>query len=321
NPNAQVVINGGNCSWPDINWVHCVHHAWPCRDDGAPAWFRIKNRAKKALARRAEAIALRQARIVIANSERTRRDLITGINLDPSVVQTVYLGSDSVNIPPTPAQRLAARRWLGCNSERPLVVFVGALGYDLNKGFDTLWAAWRSLCADSRWDANLIVAGGGRATSAWREKIAHTGLQERVTLLGFTERIADVLDAADLLVSPVRYEGYGLNVQEAICRGTPAMVSACAGVAELYPSKMQEMLFPNPENSDDLARRLVAWRGSIEHWKARAREFGSQLRQYSWHDMARKIYEVAAASERVTSKKIVDLAQVVAENSSVSTAN
>src|SRR5438105_2091024 len=27
-PRARVVVNGGNCFWPDINWVHYVHHAW-----------------------------------------------------------------------------------------------------------------------------------------------------------------------------------------------------------------------------------------------------------------------------------------------------
>ena len=28
-PLARVVVNGGNCAWPDINWVHAVHAAWP----------------------------------------------------------------------------------------------------------------------------------------------------------------------------------------------------------------------------------------------------------------------------------------------------
>ena len=35
NPLARVVVNGGNCRWPDINWVHALHAAWPVRDDGA----------------------------------------------------------------------------------------------------------------------------------------------------------------------------------------------------------------------------------------------------------------------------------------------
>src|SRR5687767_5955887 len=43
-PRARVVANGGNFVSPDVNWVHAVHNAWPPSDDGAPAWFRAKNR-------------------------------------------------------------------------------------------------------------------------------------------------------------------------------------------------------------------------------------------------------------------------------------
>ena len=38
------------------------------------------------------------------------------------------------------------------------------------------------------------------------------------------------------MVHPARYEAYGLGVHEAICRGLPAIVSAGAGIAELYPA-------------------------------------------------------------------------------------
>ena len=53
-PLARVVVNGGNCAWPDINWVHAVHAAWPVHDDGAPWWSRYRNRRLKDLARRRE---------------------------------------------------------------------------------------------------------------------------------------------------------------------------------------------------------------------------------------------------------------------------
>jgi hypothetical protein len=29
---TRVVVNGGNCNWPDVNWAHCVHHAWERND-------------------------------------------------------------------------------------------------------------------------------------------------------------------------------------------------------------------------------------------------------------------------------------------------
>lgn len=228
-PGARVLANGGNCEWPDINWVHHVHREWLTPPSDAPLWFRLKAAIDGRSNSRKERRVLKAARIVIANSERTRADLIRDVAVDPNRVRTVYLGCGSEWQPITPERRAAARAWLGESSDRPLAAFVGAFGHDSRKGFDTLWTAWRSLCARSDWDANLIVAGGGRALPRWREAIMRHGLETRIRLLGYTERVTEVLAAADVLVSPVRYESYGLNVQEALCSGVPAIVSRRAG--------------------------------------------------------------------------------------------
>lgn len=78
-------------------------------------------------------------------------------------MHTVYLDCGSELQPVTPDRRAAARAWLGIPPDRPLVAFVRAFGHDSRKGFDTLWPAWRSLCERSVWNADLVVAGGGRA--------------------------------------------------------------------------------------------------------------------------------------------------------------
>jgi len=296
-PGARVVVNGGNCIWPDINWVHCIHHAWSCADGAAPLAFRIKNRIVKGLARRRERLGIRAARVVLANSEETRRKVIDCLRVERRKVHTVYLGADPILKPASSAERAAARAWLGKLEKRPLVVFVGALSLDQNKGFDTLWSAWRALCSRADWDADLIVAGNGNGLARWRAAVAHAGLASRVHLLGFTDRVRDLLAAADLLVSPVRYEAYGLNVQEAICRGVPALVSHSAGVAELYPIVLSEMLLPNPEDIDDLTERLLRWRSHMSYWKKAFQPFGDALRSYTWKDMARCIVEIAECGE------------------------
>jgi glycosyltransferase involved in cell wall biosynthesis len=116
--------------------------------------------------------------------------------------------------------------------------------------------------------------------------VKQAGLQNRIRLLGFTEQVKSVLAAADILISPVRYESYGLNVQEAICRGVPAMVSASAGVAEQYDSGVAPLLLPDPENVSDVVERLVAWRSNQEQWRVRFQPFGHRLRSRGWRDTA-----------------------------------
>lgn len=293
-PRARVVINGGNCNWPDINWAHCVHHAWERNDRCSPAWFKLKSRVSRWQACWGERSALRSARVVIANSERTRRDLINLLEIAPDRIHVVYPGVDPAFAAPNPGQRATAREWLGKDGQ-PLVGFVGALGYDLNKGFDVLLSAWSRLCARSDWDADLIVAGGGRALDFWRRQIAEAGLGGRITLLGFSDRIPELLAATDLLVSPVRYEAYGLNVQEAICSGVPAIVSQSAGVAERYPVELRELLIPNPEDVEDLTARILRWRAATDYWKVKIRSFSQELGMHTLEAMALQIITVAGA--------------------------
>ena len=291
---ARVVVNGGNCAWPDINWVHYVQHAW--HDPDSRGLERVKNRIDKTVARAREKVALARAQVVIANSNRTRRDLIDLLNVPAERVHTVYLGSEPHWTAISAERRTAAREWLGKSSGRRLIAFVGSLGFDSRKGFDTLWSAWQKLCAIPSWDVDLIVAGGGRALPLWQSRIAASRLANRVTLLGHTNRIADVLAAADLLVSPARYEPYGLNVHEALCCGLPAMVTASAGVAERYSNEMTELLIPNPDDVDGLAARLLAWRSAPEVWKERVQPVARELRRRNWETMSRDIIEIVEQS-------------------------
>jgi glycosyltransferase involved in cell wall biosynthesis len=301
-PDARVVVNGGNCIWADINWVHYVHHAFMPDLVAAPRWFRAKEWVVTAWDRRRERRALGMARLVVTNSRRTTTDVTQRLGVSADRVRTVYYGADPSWSPATADERRRGCELFNLHPDRPVVAFVGGFGYDNRKGFDTLIEAWRRLCQDPAWDADLVMAGGGRATAAVTAQIARDGLTDRVRMVGFTNRVYDLLAASDLLVSPVRYEPYGLNVQEAICRGVPALVSAVAGVAEEYPPDLAEMLLPNADNAADLAARLRQWRGDIPKWRERFRPLSDRLRSRSWDDMAQEI--VAAAAESAPSRRV-----------------
>jgi glycosyltransferase involved in cell wall biosynthesis len=137
-----------------------------------------------------------------------------------------------------------------------------------------------------------VAAGGGRGLGRWEAEVARLGIADRVKMLGFTRRVADLLAAADLLASPTRYEPYGLNVQEALCRGVPAVVSARAGIAERYGDDLAGLVLPDPDDDAELAERLLRWRGEMDAWRARVRPLGERLRAHGWREMAREIVEL-----------------------------
>jgi glycosyltransferase involved in cell wall biosynthesis len=292
-PGARVVVNGENCLWPDINWVHYVHHAWEPAPEVGPLWFRVKQKLNARLVRGRERSAARMGRVFITNSDRTSRDLIDRLGVEANRVRTVYLGGESEWSPVSRSEKVASRKKLGISETRLFAVFIGSLGLDRRKGFDTLLEGWRTLCSDPEWDVDLLMAGGGQALADCRELASQWKLEHRIHILGFSERVRDLLAAADVLVSPVRYEAYGLNVQEAICRGIPAIVSAEAGVAERYGPELAPLLLGSPESIADLTEALWQWRSNIPEWETRFQKFGESLRGYGWMDMARRIVSIA----------------------------
>jgi glycosyltransferase involved in cell wall biosynthesis len=286
---GRVVVNGGNCDYGDVNWVHYVHAAWTPKA-GPGLARRMKTAAYHRTQLAAEGASLWRARVIIANSERTRSVLIDRLKLAPERIHTIYYGIDPVRFrPPTPDERAEARRRLRWRDERPTLAFVGALG-DLRKGLDTLLAAWRRLCADRMWDARLAVLGTGPMLRQLRKQ--YRDLRGSVSFLRFRRDVPDVLFACDALASPVRYEAYGLNVHEAICCGLPAFVTESAGVAERYPPELRELLIPDPEDITDIAARLRRWRDDPKRLVPAVSAFSDKLRAYTWDDMAERLVGV-----------------------------
>lgn len=289
-PRARIVANGGNCAWPGINWVHYVHAAWkppvPLGIEG------MKNRISGRYFRRSELRALRKAQLILANSETTRRDLSDLPGVAPEKVQTLYLGNDPTWTVPASTDRAKARRAFAIADERIAIVFVGGLSTDGRKGFDTLWKAWRLLSENPQWDGELLVAGGGRTIDHWRAKSIEAGIGDQIRFLGFIRNVDELLAAADMLVSPARYEPYGLNVQEAICRGVPSIVTASAGVAEKYPGWARSLLLPDADNPDALAAMIRALRRELPSWRAKFAALGAEFRLYTWDLMASQLVRI-----------------------------
>lgn len=294
---ARVVVNGANCEWADVNWVHYVNAVYkPTTQCG---WLRrMKLRLDHPFQVRRERRIVGKAQTVIANSERTRRDLIVHLGVPENRIRTVYYGIE--------AQRFAldlneVERRKRCESlhlptDRPLVVFVGGLG-DRRKGFATTFAAWRDLCARSDWPANLVVIGAGAELKLWIERAQTAGMASRIHFLGFRQDVPAIMAACHALVAPTMYEAYGIGVQEALACGLPAFVSRGSGVAEQYTDLLSDLLLTDFEDPTELRECLLRWHRNPEHYRTAVRPLTQAIRQRNWDDMAG---EIAAILEEHT---------------------
>lgn len=292
---ARVVVNGGNCAWPNVNWVHYVHAAYD-RGRESRGMRRVRWQLTHRQWLRDERRAIGCARVVIANSRRTAQDLIEHLGIEPERIHVVYYGTDAALFHPgAPSEREAQRAAIGWPSDRPVALFIGALG-DRRKGLDTTLRAWRRLAQSASTVPLLAVVGQGALVAELQRQVSRDGLERDVRFLGFRSDVPSLVRAADLLVAATRYEAYGLGVHEALCCGLPAIVSAGAGIAERYPDELQHLLLPDPDDAEDLASRVANALSRAETSAQALTAFSQQLRARSWDDMARDIVDVAEAS-------------------------
>jgi glycosyltransferase involved in cell wall biosynthesis len=281
----RVVVNGMNCPWPDVNWVHYLHTAY------APAAYgSLLQRWKMRYTHRWDCAAERrlfpQTRRLVCNSRQTARELVEKLGVSPERVSVVYLGCDPQEFPlVTVGEREAVLRQFGW-SERPRAAFIGQLS-DQCKGFDVLYAAWRRLHQQGGWDAELLVIGEGSQRRLWEQRAGAEGLAGSIRFLGRRRDVPQLLAACDILVAPSRYDAYNLAAHEALCRGLPALVSIRAGISERYPPELHDLILADPEDEADLADRLRSWLPRREEYAACVRSFSATLRSYTWADMAR----------------------------------
>jgi glycosyltransferase involved in cell wall biosynthesis len=288
---GEVLANGGNCSVPAANWVHYVHGAYVSEGTGS-LLRRLKGKVSHRLYLRGERQALRRARVIIANSERTKQDLVKATGASPERVHVIYYGIDSERFRPrAPEERREARAALGWPKGRRVALFVGALG-DKRKGFDTVFPAWARLCARGDWNVDLKVVGVGAQREVWEREARERGLGERIQFLGFRKDVHALMAAADLLIAPTRYEAYGLGVHEALCTGLPALVSRTAGVAERYPAGLRSLLIDDPDDVEELVRRLDDWRTREAELAPQTAKLAETLRAQTWDSMAAAIVDL-----------------------------
>jgi glycosyltransferase involved in cell wall biosynthesis len=128
-------------------------------------------------------------------------------------------------------------------------VFVGRLSVE--KGIDTLLAAWSRLGAD----VPLTIIGDGPLA----ETVQRAARQDpRITWLGRKPRdeVLAVLGGAACLIMPsVWYETFGRTIMEAFAKGTPVIASRLGAMEEVVEDGQTGMHF-TPGDPDDLAAKV-----------------------------------------------------------------
>jgi D-inositol-3-phosphate glycosyltransferase len=185
---------------------------------------------------RAEAHVIGCSEAVLASCQAEADQLVRLYDADPSRIALLAPGVDHAFF--APGSRAGARRAIGVDPSRPVVLFVGRL--QPLKGADVAVAAFAGLL-DRHPRALLIIVGGpsGRGGASHvadlHRLVGQLGIGPAVRFVAPQphEMLSSYYRAASVVLVPSRSESFGLVALEAAACGTPVVASAVGGLTSL----------------------------------------------------------------------------------------
>ncbi len=242
-------------------------------------------------ARTIAGMAARRSRVVIANSQHTRQDIIEALDVPPENVRVIPLGVSAGLARRDPALVAAFR------SARALpedyLLYVGA-----RRGHKNLGLLLRAVATIPTTERPPLVLSGG----AWRPNdplarlAEHLGIAAQIHFAGDfddDDALSCCYSGAALYVQPSLTEGFGLPPLEAMACGVPVLCSTGGALPETV-GDAAELLAPlNPEA---WAQAIVALLADSSRRAELTRRGIARARGFTWPEAARRTLEVYEAA-------------------------
>ncbi len=235
--------------------------------------------------------AARRSTCILTVSNTSRRDIIELLKAPPERVRAVYNGVADVFL--QAGQQTAAPADASPESPRTLL-YVGRA--DPYKNIATLLHALARLRRDEGMNVRLRIAGSPDPRYPEPAALAATlGIADAVEWTGYLtdDALVSAYRHADLLVHPSRYEGFGLQILEAMACGTPVLSSNAGSLPEVVGDAGR--LVP-PDDTDAFVHGIKAIL-TTPALAAQMRAAGfAQAARFSWADTARQTLDACIAA-------------------------
>jgi glycosyltransferase involved in cell wall biosynthesis len=235
--------------------------------------------------------SVRRADRIVTTTEFSRHEITRILHVPPEKIVVVPLGVRTEF-----AERLSSEKIVEVltryNIEQPYVLSLNDI--HPRKNIDGLVAAFGVLKERSGLPHQLVVAG----RSLWpypefTRRVEESRFAGAIKALGYvsTEDVLALYQGADLYVYPSFYEGWGLQVHEAMMAGVPVAVARDTSMSEIAGDAADTF---DPHDVDDMSRsmeRILTDPALRNRLIARGFE---QVRRYSWREAAETTLRICA---------------------------
>jgi len=178
---------------------------------------------------------MRRLTRVIAVSDSTRRDLENYAKVPRGRIVIIPNGTDLSRFSPRDREAAKAQLCARLGLPRDFLLYIARLEHP-GKNHVRLLEAFSQLQGLTHRPYKLVLVGGRwNGAEVIESKVKELGMEKQVIFPGFVpdETLPLLYAAADLLVFPSLYEGFGIPLLEAMASGTPVCASNISSIPEV----------------------------------------------------------------------------------------
>ncbi|MBR9689792.1 MAG: glycosyltransferase family 4 protein [Candidatus Altiarchaeota archaeon] len=227
-----------------------------------------------------ERFGAEKADLVVANSYRTKRQLVEFYGINPNKITVIYNGIDLEKF----------RGPINKELKKPgdkVVLFVGRL--TIQKGvWHLLQAAKRVISKDPH--VKFVIVGSGPDMPYLIKTAINLGIEKNMVFTGKVsdEELLAAYRMCDLFVMPSVNEPFGIVALEALASGKPVILSRTSGVCEVVKHCFKVDYW----DTDLLASRILEIFHYVELKRALGKNGFNEVNKLSWKNIVNEFEQV-----------------------------
>ena len=229
--------------------------------------------------------AARHGDVILVSSEHAKRDFLQRVGGSPDSIMVAPLAAAPEYRPTVDRRELRTKLEPYGLSDVPYILMVSTL--EVRKNHAVLLRAFAKLIKKDPSLRHRLVLVGEKwiGHEAVFDLIRDLRLDDRVTYLGFSDRLPALYGGADAFVFPSLYEGFGLPPLEAMACGVPVLAANVTSLPEVIGNA--GVLF-HPHDVDGLCEALHEVVTDRKRHDELARHSVQQAATFSWRRTAER---------------------------------
>lgn len=248
----DMVIGHGDIIHQDVLFLHNLDEK---------AYFEIHKKKidpKNGLVKiRREILESLKFKVLIANSELMKSELIHSFAIPAEKIHIVHPGYDSeiFNTNIIEKKRKENREKFGIDQSSTVVSFITS-GDFKNRNLNLLLDVLRAIKVDTI-EFKLLLVSKEKALSQYQDKITKYELEDNIITVPLSDNVEEYYYCTDLLIHPAHIETFGMVVLEAMACGVTVITSSQVGASEIIPYKNYIMNKPNENELYKYTKELI----------------------------------------------------------------